>query len=42
MTLVLAKYQFKKKTYGANKSIKYFIGYNDDDVFRAVCIKFLK
>ena len=25
---------FKKEPYGTNKSIKYFIGYNDDDVIR--------
>ena len=29
----------KKDPYGANKSIKYFIEYNDDDVIRALCIK---
>ena len=23
----------KKKTYGANNAVKYFIGYNDNDVF---------
>ena len=32
---------FKKEPYGTNKSIKYFIGYNedDDDTIRPPCIK---
>ena len=30
---------FKKRTYGTNQSIKYIIGYNDDDVVRPLCIK---
>ena len=44
MKLILTKYQFKKKKpYRANKSIKYFIGYNDDDdVIRPLCIKLLQ
>ena len=29
----------KKEPYGANKSIKYFIGYNVNDVVRPLCIK---
>ena len=29
----------KNKLYDTNKSIKYFIGYNDDDAIRALCIK---
>ena len=29
----------KKEPYGTNKSIKYFIGYNDDDVIRPLCMK---
>ena len=29
----------KKEPYGTNKSIKYFIGYNDDDVIKQLCIK---
>ena len=29
----------KKKPYGTNKSIKYLIGYNDDDIIRPLCIK---
>ena len=29
----------KKEPYGTNKSIKYFVGYNDDDVIRQLCIK---
>ena len=43
MTLMLAKYWFQKKNHmvhGTNKvQIKYFIGYNDDDVIRPLCIK---
>ena len=29
----------KKEPYGTNKSIKYFIAYNDDDIIRPLCIK---
>ena len=29
----------EKEAYGTNKSIKYFIGYNVDDVIRPLCIK---
>ena len=29
----------KKEPYGTNKSIKYFTGYNNDDVIRPLCIK---
>ena len=29
----------KKESYGAKNSLKYFIGYNDDDVIRPLCIK---
>ena len=29
----------KKESYGTKNSLKYFIGYNDDDVIRPVCIK---
>ena len=29
----------KKESYGTKKSLKYFIGYNDDDVIRPLCIK---
>ena len=29
----------KKESYGTKSSSKYFIGYNDDDVFRPLCIK---
>ena len=32
----------KKKPYGTNKSVKYLIGYNDDDIIRPLCINFLK
>ena len=43
MKLMMTKYQFQKKDpYGTNKSITYFIGYNDDDVIRPLCIKLPK
>ena len=29
----------KKGSYGTKNSLKYFIGYNDDDVIRPLCIK---
>ena len=29
----------KKESYGKKGSFKYFIGYNDDDVIRPLCIK---
>ena len=29
----------KKVSYGAKNSLQYFIGYNDDDVIRPLCIK---
>ena len=29
----------KKEPYGKKNSLKYFIGYNDDDVMRPLCIK---
>ena len=29
----------KKEPYGTKNSLKYFIGYNDDDVIRTLCIK---
>ena len=29
----------KEESYGSNKSIKYFIGYNDNEVIRPLCIK---
>ena len=29
----------KKESYGTRISLKYFIGYNDDDVIRPLCIK---
>ena len=30
----------KKESYGGKNSLKYFIGYNDDDVIRPLCITF--
>ena len=42
MTQMLIKYQLlKNNQYGSNKSIKYFIGYNDNDDNRPLCIKVL-
>ena len=38
MTQIVIKYQFLKKPYGANQSIKYFNGYSDNDVIRPLCI----
>ena len=32
----------KKEPYVINKSFKYFIGYNDNDVFRPLCLKISK
>ena len=29
----------KKEPYGKESSFKYFVGYNDDDVIRSLCIK---
>ena len=29
----------KKESYGTKRSLKYFTGYNDDDVIRPLCIK---
>ena len=29
----------KKKSYGTKNLLKYFIGYNDDDVVRPLCIR---
>ena len=29
----------KKEPYGNKNSLKYFIGYNDDDVIRPICIR---
>ena len=29
----------KKESYGKKNSLQYFIGYNDDDVIRPLCIK---
>ena len=29
----------KKESYGTNKSFKYFIGYNDNDKIKPLCIK---
>ena len=30
---------FKKEPYGNKKSFKYFIGYNDSDIIRPICIR---
>ena len=40
MKLMLIKYQFQEKeAHGTKNLLKYFIGYNDNDVFRPLCIK---
>ena len=39
MTLMLIKYQFLKETYGTKNALKYFIGYNDNDVIRPLCLR---
>ena len=40
MKLMLIKYQFQKKeAHGTKNLLKYFIGCNDNDVFRPLCIK---
>ena len=31
----------KKESYGNKNSVKYFIGYNDNDVIRPLCIRLL-
>ena len=36
---MLIKYQFLKKPYGTKKAFKYFIGYNDNDVVRPLCVR---
>ena len=30
---------FKKEPYGTKNSFKYFIGYNDNDIIRPLCIR---
>ena len=32
----------KKESYGTKNSLKYFIGYNDDDVIRPLCINLIQ
>ena len=40
MTLILIKILVsKEEPYGSKNLFKYFIGYNDNDVIRALCIK---
>ena len=33
---------FKKEPYGTKNWFKYFIGYNDNDIIRPVCIRLLQ
>ena len=43
MMLMLIKYQFlkkKKEPYGTKNALKYFIGHNDNDVIRPLCLRF--
>ena len=42
MILMLIKYWSLKKKHGKYNSFKYFIGYNDNDVIRSLCLKFSK
>ena len=30
---------FKKESYGTKNALKYFIGYNDNDVIRPLCVR---
>ena len=40
MMSMLIKYQFQKKNHTAQKNaLKYFIGYNDNDVIRLLCVR---
>ena len=39
MILMLIKYKSKKEPYSKNNSLIYFIGYNDNDVIRPLCLK---
>ena len=32
----------KKESYGTKKSVKYLIGYNDNDIIRPLCVKLLQ
>ena len=34
------KISSKKEPYGTKKALKYFVGYNDDDVIRPLCLRF--
>ena len=37
---MLIKYQYhKEEPYGIINSFKYFIGYNDNDIIRPLCVK---
>ena len=38
-SLALGILLVKKEPYGKKSSFKYFLGYNDDDVIRPLCIK---
>ena len=38
-TLMLIIYQFLKEPYGTKNLLKYFIGYNDNDIIRPLCIR---
>ena len=43
MMSMLIKYQFQKKNHTAQKNaLKYFIGYNDNDVIRLLCLRLLQ
>ena len=36
---MLIIYSLYKRTYGNKNSVKYFIGYNDNDIIRPLCIR---
>ena len=39
---VIKIYVSKKKAYGTKNSLKYFIGYNDNDVITPLCVRLLQ
>ena len=36
------KISSKKEPYGTKKALKYFVGYNDNDVIRPLCLRFIE
>ena len=35
---MMSNISFKKESYGTKNSLKYFLGYNDGDVIKPLCI----